>query len=134
MLLMLVKPVSPAQDIVFDHELVEGLTEQLQTVERSWRDEGWEGDPPVVEFTGGYVIALDDSKLIISDAVVGMSSSLVGVMLLFLLAFGRRSALVYAFVPLVTGLALTFIFIMVALIAYANFIAMRRAVNKGTAP
>jgi len=114
-LLMMAKPIRPAQDIRFDAILAEGLSERVAAVTEEWLEEDWGVSPPVVEFTGGYIIALDDSQLIISDVVVGAVSSLVGVMLLFLLAFRRRAALLYAFVPLVTGLGLTFAFVVVTL-------------------
>ncbi len=67
-LLMLVKPTQPAQDIVFDRQLAAGLELRVAEAEASWREDGWEGAPPAVEFTGGYIIALDDSQLIVSDA------------------------------------------------------------------
>ncbi len=110
LLLMLARPIKPAQDLVFTRKLVGGLEERVARAREEWHDEGWEGDPPAVEFTGGYVVTLDDGKLIVSDAILGLVSSLVGVMTLFLLAFRRKAALVYAFVPLTTGLALTFAF------------------------
>jgi predicted RND superfamily exporter protein len=115
MLLMLARPTRPAQDLRFDQELVAGLGERVRVAEATWREDGWDGPPPAVEFTGGYIIALSDSQLIIRDAVVGLVSSLVGVMALFLLAFRRRAALLYAFLPLVTGLGLTLIFAAFAL-------------------
>ncbi len=114
-LLMMVRPVRPAQDLEFDRELVAGLHERARAAEQAWRNAGWEELPPEVEFTGGYVIALDDSRLITSDLVIGLVFSLAGVMTLFLLAFRRRAALVYAFFPLMTGLALAFSFGAVAL-------------------
>ena len=114
-LLMLVKPVEPAQEIAFDRVLAAGLPERIHMAEQAWHEDGWKGAAPKVEFTGGYIVALDDSQLIISDLVVGAASSLVGVMLLFLLAFRRRAALLYAFFPLATGLALTFVFVDLAL-------------------
>jgi predicted RND superfamily exporter protein len=109
-LLMLARPVKPAQDLPFDRELAAGLKERVATVSQAWRDEGWEGEPPAVETSGGYAIALDDARLITSDAISGMATSLIGVMLLFLIAFRRLASLVYAFVPLATGLGLTFAF------------------------
>ncbi len=108
-LLMMAKPTSPAQDLKFDRMLMEGLAERVAAVGEAWREDGGD-EPPQVEFTGGYVVALDDARLITSDMIVGLVSSLVGVMLLFLLAFRRRAALVFAFFPLVTGIALTFAF------------------------
>lgn len=109
-LLMMAKPTRPAQDLEFDRALVDGLEQRVAALSKAWSVER-RGEPaPRVEFTGGYVIALDDARLITSDMVTGLVSSLVGVMLLFLLAFRSRAALVYAFLPLVTGIALTFIF------------------------
>ncbi|HSO24375.1 MAG TPA: MMPL family transporter [Chondromyces sp.] len=109
-LLMMAKPIRPAQDLEFDRALVDGLEQRVAALSAAWMDE-YRGEPALqVEFTGGYVVSLDDARLITSDMVVGLVSSLVGVMLLFLLAFRSRAALVYAFVPLVTGIALTFIF------------------------
>jgi len=114
-LLMMAKPVGPAQDLKFDRRLNAGLAERVAAAEEAWRGEGGDEVPPLVEFTGGYVVALDDAKLITSDMVVGLVSSLIGVMALFLLAFRRRAALVCAFFPLVTGIALAFAFGAVAL-------------------
>lgn len=113
-LLLLAKPIAPAQDIKFNQELADGLEVLVEEVAQRWLEDGWEGPAPEVEFTGGYMIALHDSRLIVSDLVVGLVSSLVGVMLLFLLAFRRRATLLFAFFPLVTGLGLTFIFVMAA--------------------
>jgi predicted RND superfamily exporter protein len=110
MLLMLARPVRPALDLKFNRVLLQGLEEHVARVREAWQEEGWESPAPTVEFTGGYVVTLDDSELIVSDAIVGIASSLVGVMALFLVAFRRRAAIVYAFVPIVTGLGLTFAF------------------------
>jgi predicted RND superfamily exporter protein len=114
-LLMMAKPVRPAQDLKFDRYLVTSIEERVNTVSREWVEASGESSAPRVEFTGGYVVAFDDARLITSDMVVGLVSSLAGVMVLFLLAFRSRAALVYAFFPLVTGIALTFSFGAVAL-------------------
>lgn len=115
LLLMLARPIKAAQDLKFNRELVSGFDDRLEEVGQAWAAEGWRGVPPQVEFTGGYVVTLDDSELIMSDAILGAISALIGVMLLFLLAFRRKAALVYAFVPLATGLGLTFAFGVVVL-------------------
>jgi predicted RND superfamily exporter protein len=114
-LLMMAKPVRPAQDLSFDRELVAGLEGRIAELADTWKTEMGGGGPPRVEFTGGYLVALDDARLITSDMIVGVVSSLAGVMILFLIAFRRRAALVFAFFPLVTGIALTFAFGAVAL-------------------
>jgi predicted RND superfamily exporter protein len=115
LMLMMAKPVRPAQDLEFDRRLLAALDQRVEAVSRAWMEESGEASAPEIEFTGGYVVALDDARLITSDMVLGLVSSLVGVMALFLLAFRSRAALVYAFFPLVTGIALTFAFGAVAL-------------------
>ncbi len=109
-LLLMAKPVRPAQDLDFDRELVEGLETRVADLTAMWMEETGESSVPRVEFTGGYVVALDDAQLITSDVVVGLVSSMAGVMVLFLLAFRSRASLGYAFFPLLTGIALTFSF------------------------
>lgn len=114
-LLMLAKPVRPAQDLVFDRRLMHGIKGRIEAATSRWRRAGWEGKPPRVELAGGYATALDDGRLIVQDLAVGTLSAAVGVMLLFLLAFRRPAALIFAGVPLLVGLALTFLFIGVSL-------------------
>lgn len=114
-LLVLAKPTGPAQDLAFDRVLAGELEQAVTGAAAAWSAEGWEGAPPKAEFTGGYIIALDDSRLITADVVIGLVSSLVGVMVLFLLAFQRPATLLYAFLPLVTGIGLTFAFTDLAL-------------------
>jgi predicted RND superfamily exporter protein len=109
-LLMMAKPAKPAADLQFGRELVAGLAARAESVSRLWREEFGVEAAPLIEFTGSNIVALEDGRLITSDMVVGLVSSLVGVMLLFLLAFRSRAALAYAFFPLVTGIALTFSF------------------------
>jgi predicted RND superfamily exporter protein len=114
-LLMMAKPVRPAQDLAFDRLLMAAIEERVEEVSTAWIADSGEESAPQIEFTGGYVVALDDARLITSDVVVGLVSSLAGVMLLFLLAFRSRASLIYAFFPLVTGIALTFSFGAIAL-------------------
>jgi hypothetical protein len=64
---------------------------------------------------GGYRIAIEDARLIKSDIVTNAVMSVLGVMLLFFLAYRRFAAAHYAFFPLATGLALTFVFTFFAL-------------------
>jgi predicted RND superfamily exporter protein len=114
-LLMMAKPVRPAQDLEFDRLLMAEIQQRVDEVSGAWIADSGEEAAPQIEFTGGYVVALDDARLITSDVIVGLVSSLAGVMLLFLLAFRSRASLVYAFFPLVTGIALTFSFGAIAL-------------------
>jgi predicted exporter len=112
---MLAKPDRPAQDLEFSRTLMVGLEHRLAAVSEAWSAERGGEEAPPVEFTGGYVVALDDARLITGDMVTGLLSSLVGVLVLFLIAFRSPAALLYAFVPLVTGIALTFAFAVLVL-------------------
>lgn len=115
LLLILAKPVRPAQDLEFDRLLEQGLAARVDRAAEDWSGAGWDGPPPAVEFTGSYVIALEDGRLITSDAAFGAVSSLVGVLLLFLIAFRRPATLAFAFFPLVTGLGLAIVFVSLSL-------------------
>lgn len=110
MMLMMAKPQRPAPDLKFDRLLASGLPERLRQAEAAWRDEGWDGPRPEVEFTGGHMVTLEDSELIRGDVIVNLATSLVGVMILFGLAFRRAAAMLYAVLPLMTGLGLTLVF------------------------
>ena len=115
LLLILARPVRPVTDIIFGRALLQRLPELIQDAAEQWQAEGWDGDPPEVELGGSYVIAREDTRLITSDVVIGLVGSIVGVMVLFLVAFRRPAALLYAVVPLLMGLALTFAFTAMAL-------------------
>jgi predicted exporter len=115
MLLMLAKPAGPAQDLEFCRSLELGLDERVARAAQAWAAEGWTTSPPAVEFTGGYAITLEDSRLITSDAVVQVVSTLVAVLLVFLVAFRRPAALAFAIFPMVTGLGLAVVFVALAL-------------------
>ncbi len=113
--LVVAKPTGPAQDIVFDEQLAAELDRIQSDLGRRWHDQGFEGAPPRIRFTGGYIIANEDQRLVIHDLKVGVISSLIGVMFLFVMAFRRPGALLHAFVPLTVGLAATFVFAALAL-------------------
>ena len=114
-LLMLIKPTGAAADIPYDRALMAALDELKLEVDAQWLEDGWEGTPPGVFYGGGYPIALEDSRLIIKDMGLGAVVALVLVVILFTLAFGRPTAAVIAFVPLMAGLVLTFGFAALAL-------------------
>ena len=86
-------------------ELHRLIGDMLETMEDA---EGTGLAPPEVVLGGRYVIAIGDEKLIRSDAIANFATSMIGVLLLFLLAFRRFGPLLYAFVPLTVGLILTF--------------------------
>ncbi len=117
MLLILARPVRPAQDIEFDGRLMRDLGPRIERARKAVAQE--DGVPldvvPEVLLGGGHRTALEDASLIRRDIITNSMTSLVGVMLLFLFAYRRFSAVHYAFLPLAVGLAFTFAFTAVVL-------------------
>src|SRR5438128_7003457 len=109
MLLMLMKPNHPAQDVPFAKQLLaEGAAIEADAV-RNFRKEAPRDLPmPTIEHTGGYEIAVGDADLIRQDIIANVLGSFFGVLALFLYAFRRAASIVYAGAPLALGLALTF--------------------------
>ena len=112
--LMIVRPAQPAQEIEFGRRLLEkidGLTAALLARWPEMAGEDADGDPlpaPEVALGGTYVTAVSDAGTIVSGLASNVATSLVGVLLLFALAFRRVGLIVYAFVPLAFGLVLAF--------------------------
>lgn len=115
--LILTKPTRPPQDIGFDEQLFADLDARVARARAALaEEEGIDaGEVPVVEMGGGYRIAIEDARLIKSDIVTNAVMSVLGVMALFFLAYRRLATAHYAFFPLATGLAMTFIFTYFAL-------------------
>src|SRR5439155_14613954 len=109
MLLMLMKPNHPAQDVPFGKELLaEGARIEAEAVRNFRKEAGGDLPMPAIEHTGGYEIAVGDADLIRQDIIVNVLGSFFGVLALFLYAFRRTASIVYAGAPLALGLALTF--------------------------
>lgn len=116
LLLVLAEPRRSPQDIPFDEKLTADTDRIVAGALGRWSSfAGLDGPPkPVVEIAGPYVSALGDASLIRRDMFVNAATSALAVFALFLFVFRRAGALAYAFVPLLTGLALTFGFAAVA--------------------
>jgi len=110
MFLILAKPSRPPQDVDFSRQLLGEVQGVLDGLEREWPAMmgSKELDIPEVSMGGRYVMALGDDALIRRDVAVNVATSMLGVLTLFLIAFRRFGPLIYAFLPLTCGLALTF--------------------------
>ena len=112
--LMIARPAQPAQEIEFGRRLlaeVDRLTADLLARWPEIAGEEPDGEPlpaPEVAFGGTYVTAVSDAGTIVGGLVSNLATSLVGVLLLFALAFRRVGLIAYAFVPLAFGLVLAF--------------------------
>jgi predicted RND superfamily exporter protein len=116
LLLVLAEPVRPPQDIRFDERLIASVDRAIAAELSSWsRIAGPDGPPqPEVMTAGPYLTALGDASLIKHDMFVNIATSALGVFVFFLFVFRRAGALLYAFVPLASGLAMAFGFAAVA--------------------
>ena len=115
LLLMLAKPTGAAQDLEFTRHLVSVVEGVVAEKARDWAERhrdaiaaGELPEAPDVAMGGGYLTALDDAELIRHDVLVNAFSSMGVVLLLFYFAFRRLGLLIYAFLPLSSGLLITF--------------------------
>ena len=117
LVLLLAKPKGPAQDIDFDAAMLADLRARIERARGKFAaDEDLAADEvPQVLIGGGHRIAYEDATLIKKDIISNSVTSVIGVLLLFFLAYRRVATAHYAFLPLGTGLAATFIFAAVTL-------------------
>jgi predicted RND superfamily exporter protein len=110
LLLLLAKPVHPAQNFGFTEELVAAVEARTGDLLARWEEIAGPDPPPppAVELGGNYITTLEDAKYIRRDVVVNNVSSTLGVLLLFVYAFRRVGLILYALIPLMLGLSLTF--------------------------
>ncbi len=109
MLLMLVKPKRPAQDVPFGKQLISsGSLLEAEALKEFHKNSPAAVPLPTISHTGGYEIANGDADLIRQDVIVNVVGSFIGVLALFLYAFRRGASVIYAGAPLALGLAVTF--------------------------
>ncbi len=112
--LLIARPAEPAQEVEFGRRLLAALDELTADLLARWPEMAGEDGggeplpPPEVALGGTYVTAVSDAGTIVTGLVSNMATSLIGVLLLFALAFRRVGLILYAFVPLAFGLVLAF--------------------------
>ena len=113
--LIIMQPRRAPQDLEFTRAVMAESEAIAADVSAQWQKSSPDLPPPTVRFTGGYAIAIDDAELIRKDIIINVTSSLVGVLLLFLFAFRRPVTLLFAAVPMLLAVSLTFGFAGVAI-------------------
>ncbi|HEY6843811.1 MAG TPA: MMPL family transporter, partial [Thermoanaerobaculia bacterium] len=109
MLLILMKPIRPAQDVPFAKQLLaDGALIEAKALSDFQKTKPTGLPLPTIEHSGGYAIAVGDADLIRQDVIANILGSFFGVLALFLYAFRRVASIIYAGAPLALGLALTF--------------------------
>jgi predicted RND superfamily exporter protein len=108
LLVMVVRPTTKAQDILFTRELMKETRAIEAAAREELREAGWDDiDSVQVGYTGGYAIALEYNRMIERDLRVSMAVAFVGVMILFGITFRRLGSLFYVGVPLLMSLVWT---------------------------
>jgi predicted RND superfamily exporter protein len=105
---IIARPQKAAQDLPYSRAVME---ETLAVVERAKSDFKTANPAlplPEIGYTGGYAIAAADEKIIRRDMTLNSISSMVGVLLLYLYAYRRVSALLYSAVPMIAAIVITF--------------------------
>jgi predicted RND superfamily exporter protein len=102
------RPRHAAQDLPFSRAL---MIETRGITERALKEFA-AANPgvalPSIGYTGGYAIAAADEKIIRWDMTINSITSMVGVLLLYLYAYRRPSAMLYAAVPMLAAIIVTF--------------------------
>lgn len=106
--LLLAKPKGAAADLPFSKTLMQTANSLYQSATESWREEGFESEPPNVLWGGGYPIAVAEGSLIMRDLLWGVLLAGFVIIGLFWYAFGRPTALLISGLPLFCGLLFTF--------------------------
>ena len=129
-LLVIVKPIKPNQDLAFSKALVAEVNEAIRGAREEFARDvlGVEAPAaaaaapagaaqetnaaiasrlPEVNLGGGYIIALEDSGLIMQDMAWNGILSFVAILGLYYYCYRRFAAIAYSAVPLMVGQALT---------------------------
>jgi predicted RND superfamily exporter protein len=112
MMLLIAKPKGSAPDVDFDERLLRKVQDAESSARRDWaRKEGPSAvsllDDLKVGLTGGFIQALEDSRLIKKELLWNFSISLFSVLALIFISFQTRLILFYAFFPLLISPLIT---------------------------
>jgi predicted RND superfamily exporter protein len=106
--IIIARPQKAAQHLPFSREVMQETRGFVATATKEFKAAHPEVALPTIGYTGGYAIAASDEKIIRRDMTVNSISSMIGVLLLYLYAYRRPSALLYAAVPMTAAIIITF--------------------------
>lgn len=111
LLLILAEPVRPPQDIDFVQRLAVQVDRAIEEARGEWGEIAGPGQKaPEVVVGGPHFTALGDADLIRKDMLLNLGTAVPSVLLFFWFTFRRPGSLMYALLPMIAGLALTFAF------------------------
>ena len=106
--IIIARPHKAAQDLPFSRKVLDETRAITAKALTGFRAENKEAPLPTIGYTGGYAIAATDEKIIQRDMMVNSITSMIGVLLLYLYAYRRPSAMVYAGAPMLAAIIITF--------------------------
>ncbi|MFA6954483.1 MAG: MMPL family transporter [Thermoanaerobaculia bacterium] len=106
--LIIAKPRKAAQDLPYSRKVMEATVAITERASKEFSAANPGVALPTYGYTGGYAIAAADEKIIRRDMTINSIASMVGVLLLYLWAYRRPSAMLYAAVPMTAAIVITF--------------------------
>ena len=106
--IIIARPRHAAQDLPFSRTLMEETRAMTARVVETFQKENPNVPAPVIGYTGGYAIAAGDEQIIRQDMTLNSITSMIGVLLLYLYAYRRPSAMLYASLPMAAAIIITF--------------------------
>jgi predicted RND superfamily exporter protein len=106
--IIIARPPRAAQDLPFSRALMAETRELTGRALSEFRSSNPDVAPPAIGYTGGYAIAAHDEKIIQQDMTINSITSMIGVLLLYLYAYRRPSAMLYAAAPMTAAIIITF--------------------------
>jgi predicted RND superfamily exporter protein len=102
------RPHLAAQNLPFSREVLRETRAITAKALADFRKANPNAAVPTIGYTGGYAIAATDEKIIQRDMTINSITSMVGVLLIYLYAYRRPSAMLYAGLPMVAAIIITF--------------------------
>jgi len=106
--IIIARPKLAAQNLPFSRTVMQETRGITAKALADFRAANPNAAAPTIGFTGGYAIAATDEKIIQRDMMINSITSMLGVLLLYLYAYRRPSAMVYAAAPMTAAIVITF--------------------------
>jgi uncharacterized protein len=106
--IIIARPRQAAQELPFSRAVMEETRAITARATKEFQAANANTALPAIGYTGGYAIAANDEKIIRRDMTINSITSMLGVLLLYLYAYRRPSALLYAAVPMSAAIIITF--------------------------
>jgi uncharacterized protein len=106
--IIIARPERAAQALPFSRAVMDETQQFVATAVKEFKAANPGTALPSIGYTGGYAIAAADEKIIRRDMTINSITSMLGVLLLYLYAYRRPSALLYAAVPMTSAIIITF--------------------------